>query len=303
MNAHSDTTMETTKSLILNGIFGSKPIPLLQIMEILDTNKLSAAVEILDSAMCRYKNDDIAIKEYENGKMEKELRQVHAVLVGLNFERALDVTDEYLQGMFTEDYKIYLSNNWNRHFLRNRVGQILADIRRDLSNHLFLQLNKDDSRNYNSSTPFGTITAKAFPQIEVDSQEAVRCLITQRYTAAGMHCMRIMEKIVEMVAKKAKISLYDEKGNSFGWHKLAEMLDSKVKKIGAGESVTKSKYKVDMSAALSHLLLVKHVRNALQHPNRRLEGFEAEACVSGTGHFLNLVARQNLLRKTAIHLK
>lgn len=167
---------------------------------------------------------------------------------------------------------------------------------------LFL-MTPDEVKWYNDELPFGKEVYKKFPQIKEESIEASKSLSVARYTACGMHCMRILERVVELLAKKAGVPFFDSNNQPMGWHKLIQGIQAKVDSISANAPKSKAKYKGEMSLALSHLSLSKHVRNALQHPHRTLFDYEARGCFEGTRHFLGLVARQNLLRKTALHLK
>jgi hypothetical protein len=165
----------------------------------------------------------------------------------------------------------------------------------------FLMLEREEVKQYDEKYPFGEEVFNAFPSIRIDIEEAVKCNAVGRYTAAGIHSLRVTEFGVEKIARSANISFFDSRGQPMGWHKLIEGVESKVNAFRPLTSKARLEFKENMSRTLSYLYSIKPMRNALAHPRRHLLKEESAMMVANAGAFMEGLAK--LRRQVRLYLK
>lgn len=178
--------------------------------------------------------------------------------------------------------------------LYDGIENILYETLRGLQKAFIVELDSkglylftsEEYKLYKNPHPFGRKTAKHFGALKIDIDEANKCYAAGRYTASVIHCMRIIEYAVEKLAVASGIPLIDKNNQPMGWHKLLDAVEAKLNKFRDRTDPKKERFYEDSVKTISHLYLVKTLRNSVAHPKRHFEEYEAKTALNETSAYL-----------------
>jgi hypothetical protein len=133
---------------------------------------------------------------------------------------------------------------------------------------------------------FGSASISAFPSIEDDVREAVRCLALQRSTASVFHCMRIMEVGLEALSRELNVAI------ATNWNNALNLVEKEIRSRstathGSGWKNDEAFY----SEAATHFRVVKNAwRNHTMHKRERFDEERARGILQSTAEFMRHLA-------------
>ena len=173
------------------------------------------------------------------------------------------------------------------------LGSLRWKIEQELNEKFFLFLDKDDARLFQNIEPFGRRLAEAFPSVNLELQDAAKCIALDKGTASVFHSMRAVESGIKVLAK--------EVGKTFGiqqWNVILNEIESEIAKMRRNGISGMSKEQKDaklefLSRAAAQIGYFKDGwRNYVSHNKRPYDAGEAKSIYEHVGAFINVLSEQ-----------
>ncbi|HEV7473165.1 MAG TPA: hypothetical protein VGN90_03895 [Pyrinomonadaceae bacterium] len=154
----------------------------------------------------------------------------------------------------------------------------LGEVERRISDELgaihFLHVPEAKVAFYESSQLFGEAVARKFPKAIEDIQESGKCFAVGRYTACVFHLMRVMERGVQRLGKKLKVSIPVEEKD---WGMIGSHVNGALKRL-PNSTVSERRRHTRYAKAAVYLDNVRESwRNPTMHPKETYTEEEAES--------------------------
>jgi hypothetical protein len=162
--------------------------------------------------------------------------------------------------------------------VRRLAAGLNERIEEELEMKLFLNISQSEITRYRERHPFGAALAK-WPELQEDIQEANKSLVVHRYTASVFHVMRVMERLVQMIADDYGIQPTDNRVvvpiESVSWDKLLTEISNRLgKHTKAGETAKDSRMR-EIAVSLDSIRGIW--RNPTAHPRHHYTKAQAHS--------------------------
>lgn len=144
---------------------------------------------------------------------------------------------------------------------------------------------------------FGETAVKAFPKAELDYEEACKCIVAGRATAAIFHLMRVAEHGLRALSKRLKITV-THSGRPYplelaDWETALTAIKNKIVAIRQLPKGTKKQTQLELySDAADHCVFMKDIwRNNVSHTRRPYKPSEAQAALERVRDFMDFLGR------------
>lgn len=162
-------------------------------------------------------------------------------------------------------------------------------LEKDMKAQAFLQLTPNEASNFLKERPFGDAVWDAYPSARYDTQEALNCWATGRYTASVFHAMRSLEHPLRLMAAEFNIQWETEV-----WHTIIEAIQSAIKKEGdtLPRGAPKQQRMQFLSEAAKEFTYFKDGwRNYVSHGHQRYDEHSARSVVNHAGAFMTALSK------------
>jgi hypothetical protein len=167
------------------------------------------------------------------------------------------------------------------------VRHLISRIQDELSSQWYFHLDQRDVPFYVNNHPFGPLVSGKFSSATEDIAEAGKCLALQRPTACVFHLMRVMERGVQALGKKLKVTINVQTET---WHQIMLHVDKAVLQM-VSQTAAQKKRKSQYAVAASHLGSVRLAwRNEVMHPKQTYTRQEAFDIFNATKVFMAYLA-------------
>jgi hypothetical protein len=150
---------------------------------------------------------------------------------------------------------------------RNLLWILQRSIEIELKHRLFLSLSPDEAKYYEQTQPlFGAEVQDTFPEIQVDVEEAGKCLALGRYTACVFHLMRVMELGVQRFGRELGVEERLTRENP--WGTILNAVNGKLKERYEGNQDQKmtAERKAERDSHAETIVYLRNVKNAWRNP-------------------------------------
>lgn len=138
---------------------------------------------------------------------------------------------------------------------------------------------------------FGEAVEDALPAAALDIAEIGACLAFERWTAAVMHTMRVLEVALATLADRVGVA------TAANWNRSLNEIEAALRMVTRKDGDGEEQWAAE---AVAHLRSVKNAwRNHAMHANTRYDEAQALAVVDGTRSFLRHIAPRLGSKETA----
>jgi HEPN domain-containing protein len=161
-------------------------------------------------------------------------------------------------------------------------------LRDELENRRFLYIPDRNVERYESNSLFGDKVAKKFAKSTADIQEAGKCFAAGRYTACVFHLMRVMERGVQRLGKKLKVTIPVEEKD---WGKISTHINGALNRL-PNSTVQEKRVHTRYTKAAVYLDNVREAwRNPTMHPKETYTEEEADDCFRFVKQYMEYLAK------------
>lgn len=172
--------------------------------------------------------------------------------------------------------------------VRALIEELRNRLRDELAPSHFLHIPNKNVGLYQSSPLFGERVAKKFAKSTTDIQEAGKCFATGRYTACVFHLMRVMERGVQRLGRKLKVSIPVEEKD---WGLISNHINGALRRL-PNSTVQEKKAHARYAKAAVYLDNVREAwRNETMHPKETYTEEEAEDCLKFVKQYMEFLAK------------
>ena len=221
------------------------------------------------------RNPDVPFDPDKKGSLLSSLKQTHIVWSEINLPVSV-LGIEWAQKQLEAD-----------NVSVRRVGEVFRELTRriqdELSSLRFLYVPPDRALYYQqrikgdaAKTKHSLLSDKAkkkFAQSIEDAEEAANCIALGRYTASAFHMMRIMERGVQRLGKKLKITIPVEEKD---WGAISSHINGALRRLPNSTTSEKRIHSRYAKAAVYLDNVREAWRNPTMHPKETYTEEEAE---------------------------
>ena len=174
------------------------------------------------------------------------------------------------------------------------IGELERRVTDELSSNLFFHVpmgrakyypSKDET--YETKPLLSAAALKKFPRSTEDMEEAGKCFALGRYTACVFHLMRVMERGVQRLGKKLKVTIPVEEKD---WGKISTHVNGALNRL-PNSTVQEKRIHARYTKAAVYLDNVRESwRNPTMHPKETYTDEEAEDCLRFVKQYMEFLA-------------